>query len=181
MIVSNRRIDLIHEGVDVAVRVREDLDTDGDLQMRTVMRSGAILVASPGFLDHFGRPACPNDISGFATLSQTDRADHRWTLVDANGVQETVRHEPRVSATEFAILRQAALEGLGIALLAEYTCREALASGRLERVLPGWAGREATLHLVYTSRRGLLPSVRSTIDFLAEMLHPESPSWAAAA
>lgn len=178
VIVANRRVDLINETIDIAIRVREKLDTDADLQMKTIARASAELVASPAFLDLHGRPTTPADLARLPTLSQTERSGHdQWTLIDDTGAEEVVVHEPRVAATEFAILRQAAIDGLGIALLAEYTCLEPLADGRLERVLPRWAGREATVHLVFTSHRGLLPSVRVVIDFLAELLNPRSDGW----
>jgi DNA-binding transcriptional LysR family regulator len=60
-------------------------------------------------------------------------------------------------------------------------CREPLAEGRLERVMPAWAGREGVLHLVFTSRRGLLPGVRAVIDLLAQILDPRSLAWQEAA
>ena len=182
VIVSNRRIDLIEEGVDIAIRVRERLDTDADLQVKIIGRTGSMLVASPAFLDAHRRPPTPADIAGLPTLSQTERPGvDRWTLVDGDDKEAVVAHEPRLAATEFAILRQAAIEGLGIAFLPEYSCREPLADGRLERVLPGWAGREGILHLVFTSRRGLLPGVRAVIDFAADVLDPRSTAWRSAA
>jgi DNA-binding transcriptional LysR family regulator len=92
-----------------------------------------------------------------------------------------VVHEPRLSAGEFSILRQAAIDGVGIAFLAEFSCREALLDGRLEQVLPGWGGREGILHVVFTSRRGLLPGVRAVIDFVADVLDPRSEAWGKAA
>ena len=79
------------------------------------------------------------------------------------------------------ILRQAAIEGTGIAFLPEYSCRDPLVDGRLERVLPTWGGSEGLLHLVFTSRRGLLPGVRAVIDFLADVLDPRSEAWGDAA
>jgi DNA-binding transcriptional LysR family regulator len=182
VIVSNRRIDLIEEGVDIAIRVRERLDTDADLQVKIIGRTGSMLVASPDFLNAHGRPATPAEIAAFPTLSQTERPGvDRWTLVDRDDKEAMVAHEPRLAATEFAILRQAAIEGLGIAFLAEYSCREPLADGRLERVLPAWAGRDGILHLVFTSRRGLLPGVRAVIDFAADVLDPRSTAWRSAA
>jgi len=178
VIVSNRRVDLIEEGVDVAIRVRDKLDTDADLQVKIIGRTSPKLVASPAFLDALGRPERPEDLAALPTLSQTERPGvERWTLIDATGAEAVVVHEPRLSASEFVILRQAAIEGVGVAFLAEYSFREPLADGRLELVLPGWAGREGILHLVFTSRRGLLPGVRAVIDFLAEVLHPRSAAW----
>jgi DNA-binding transcriptional LysR family regulator len=178
VIVSNRRVDLIEEGVDIAIRVRERLDTDADLQVRMIGNSGTILVASPSFLEASGRPATPAAVAEMATLAQSERSGlDRWTLLDAAGNEATIAHEPRLSASTFSILRQAAIDGIGIAFLPEYSCREPIEDGRLERVLPGWAGRGGIIHLVFTSRRGLLPGVRAVIDVLVEVLNPGAGTW----
>ena len=178
VIVSNRRVDLIEEGVDVAIRVRDKLDTDADLQVRIVSRSANMLAASPGLIGRLGAPATPQDIPSFPTLSHSDRLGlDRWALVNAAGEEVEVAHEAKLSASTFPILRAAAIGGLGIASLPEYACRDALQDGRLVRVLPEWSSRQGILHLVFTSRRGLLPGVRAVIDFLAEELSPRSPAW----
>src|SRR4051812_8835378 len=180
VIVSNRRIDLIEEGVDIAVRVRERLDTDADLQVRIVGQSGSILVASPAYLDAFGRPRSPAEIGGMATLAHGERpGTERWTLLDSAGNEETIVHEPRLSSSVFSVLRQAAIEGIGIAFLPEYNCRDPIEDGRLERVLTDWAGRSGIVHIVFTSRRGLLPGVRVVIDFLVGVLDPSEWRWRA--
>jgi DNA-binding transcriptional LysR family regulator len=141
-----------------------------------------MLVASAGFVADRGEPKTPEDVPGFPTLGHIDRPGlDRWTLVNAAGDERAVVHEPRLSASTFPILRQAAIDGLGIAILPEYSSRELLEEGRLVRVLPDWASREGILHMVFTSRRGLLPGVRAVIDFLAEVLHPRSGAWETAA
>ncbi len=181
VIVSNRRVDLIEEGVDVAIRVRERLDSDADLQVKIISRAGEVLVASAAFVDANGQPRTPADIPSFATLSHTDRPGlDRWTLVNAKGEEAAVGHEPRLSASTFPILRQAAIDGLGIAKLPEYSVREPIEDGGLMRILPDWAAPQGILHVVFTSRRGLLPSVRAVIDFAADVLHPRSVGWDAA-
>jgi DNA-binding transcriptional LysR family regulator len=178
VIVTNRRIDLIDEAVDVAIRVRERLDTDADLQARIISRAGAMLVASPGFIAAHGQPALPGDIAGFPTLGHADRPGlDRWTLVNAAGAEASVLHEPRLSASTFPILRQAAIDGVGLAMLPEWSCREPLADGRLVRMLPDWVARQGILHLVFTAGRGQLPGVRAVIEFAAEVLHPASAAW----
>ncbi len=65
-------------------------------------------------------------------------------------------------------LREAALAGLGVALLPDHTCADALRSGQLVRVFPQWGGREGIVHLIFTTRTGLPPHVRAWIDHLAE-------------
>jgi DNA-binding transcriptional LysR family regulator len=178
VLVSNRRVDLIEEGVDVAIRVRDRLDTDADLQVKIISRTGLLLAASPGFVAAHGQPADPAELARFPTLSLTDRTGpDRWSLTNAAGEEREVLHEPRVSASAFPILRQAAIDGLGICLMPEYICRELFEQGRLAPILPEWRLPQGILHLVFTSRRGQLPGVRAVIDFAAEVLHPQSPAW----
>lgn len=84
-----------------------------------------------------------------------------------DGRTETVELAPRLSCAEFGVLREAAIAGLGIALLPESVARSALADGRLVRVLPDWRLPLGVFHVVFPHRRGLLPAVRAFIDFLA--------------
>ena len=178
VIVSNRRVDLIEEGVDVAVRVRDRLDTDADLQVKIVSRAASMLAASPGLVAERGLPLAPGDLAAFPTLSHADRPGlDRWTLRNADEEEVEIVHQPRLSASSFPTLREGAVAGLGIALLPEYVCRDGFETGRLVRVLPDWAARQGILHLVFTSRRGLLPGVRAMIDFLSEVLSPRSEAW----
>jgi DNA-binding transcriptional LysR family regulator len=177
-IVSNRRVDLIEEGVDIAIRVRQQLDTDADLQVKMISRTGGQLVASPALIAAYGAPATPADLPRFPTLGHTDRpGPDRWTLTSRLGETAVVVHEPRLSASAFPILRQAAIDGAGIALLPEYATRDRLEAGELVHILPEWTVAEGLLHLVFTSRRGVLPGVRATIDFLGQALRPGSPVW----
>lgn len=175
LIVTNRRVDLIEEGIDVAIRAREALDTDAELQVKIIGRTGRILVASPALFDTHARPITPAELASLPTISQTERPGvDRWTFVDAANKEEVVLHEPRFAAGELSVLRQAAIDGIGLAFLPELLCRASLDNGRLERVLPDWSGHDGILHLVFTSRRGLLPGVRAVIDFVAEVLAPNA-------
>lgn len=177
-LVTNRRVDLIEEGVDIAIRVRLQLDTDADLQVRIVSRTASVLVASPAFIAAHGTPVRPEALAQFPTIGHTDRVGlERWPLTGPGGETMEAVHEPRLSASAFPILRQAAIDGVGVALLPEYGCRDAIEAGELVRVLPEWETPEGITHLVFTSRRGLLPGVRATLDFLAGALKPESPAW----
>jgi DNA-binding transcriptional LysR family regulator len=178
VVISNRRIDLVEEGIDVAIRVRERLDTDADLQVKIVGETGQWLVASPAFADKNGLPRTPADLARFPTISHTEHPGlDRWTLVNAAEEEVVVVHEPRLSASVFPILFQAAVEGMGIGMLPEFTCRQFIEEERLVRVLPEWSRPVGILHMVFTSRRGLLPSVRAVIDFLAEVLDLKSALW----
>ena len=91
-----------------------------------------------------------------------------WAFSGPDGVQRTVRHEPRLTCVDFLALRDAAVAGLGVALLPEHTCRSELAKGGLVHVFPQWDTVDGIVHLVFTTRRGLPPVVRAFIDHLAE-------------
>ena len=169
--VSNRRVDVVREGLDVALRVRTQPSGEDGLVMRAFGRSNQFLVASPGYLARSGAPGSPQELRERATLDYGGEPDPGpWELVGANGESVRAEHTPRVLCHDFIVLRAAALAGLGIAQLPESVVREDLHSGALARVLPEWKTPEGIVHAVFPSRRGLLPAVRVFIDFLAERL-----------
>ena len=111
------------------------------------------------------------DLRRFPIIHATERLGPvSWPLVGPEGPVSTVQIEPRISAGDFAMLLQAALEGVGLALLPEIDCQSALQSKRLVRVLPDWGIADGMIHLVFPSRRGMLPGVRAVIEFLAVTL-----------
>ncbi len=171
--VSNRRVDVINEGFDVALRVRTRLNDDGSLAMRSFGQIRELLVASPAYLDSHGRPTAPRELESHATLSMSEHeAMQRWELHGAGHETVLVDIQPRLMAHDFPMLMEIATRGHGIALLPETVCAEAIRSGRLEPVLPDWSLPQGICHAVFPSRRGLLPAVRVFIDFLAERLPP---------
>jgi DNA-binding transcriptional LysR family regulator len=173
MQVSNRRVDLINEGFDVALRVRSQLNDDGSLVMRSFGQVCELLVASPAYLDAHGRPGTPQDLAGHLTLSMSeDESRQRWELQGPDNVTTRVDIQPRLMGHDFPLLMESARRGLGIALLPETVCSEPIQRGELEVVLPDWSLPQGICHAVFPSRRGLLPSVRVFIDFLAERLPP---------
>lgn len=175
--VSNRRVDVINEGFDVAIRVRSKLDDDGSLVMRSFGEIQELLVASPGYLDRAGRPQKPEDLHGHTTMSMgEDEVRQRWDLQDASGETRRIELKPRVAGFDFPMLMALAKQGLGITMLPETLCAEAVRNRELEVVLPEWSLPQGIAHAVFASRRGLLPAVRVFIDFLAERLPPEIES-----
>ncbi|MFD2265218.1 LysR family transcriptional regulator [Lacibacterium aquatile] len=167
-LATNRRVDIIDERIDVALRVRQTLDSDATLTLRTLGKSRRILVASPGMaagLDQGGIEA----LKTVPTLSMGDEGGEvTWPLVGPEGASFELRHTPRFSCADFPAQRDAAAAGIGVALLPDHTCWEALRAGRLVRILPDWHAQEGIVHLVFTTRRGLPPAARALIDHLAE-------------
>jgi len=172
--ISNRRVDIINEGYDVALRVRSRLDDDGSLVMRSFGQVQELLVASPAYLDRAGRPATPEDLASHVTLSiSEDEARQRWELHGPGGEVRRVDLQPRVAGFDFPLLQSMVKDGFGITMLPETVCAEAVRNGELEVVLPDWSLPQGICHAVFASRRGLLPAVRVFIDFLAENLPPQ--------
>lgn len=165
LVAIDRPVNLIDERIDVALRVRTSLDGDASLTMRSLGNSIRILVASPQIA---GRIADIEALAREPTLSTTDdQGEVNWFLETDDGRTHTLRHEPRMGCADFTAVRAAALAGLGVALLPDHTCRQALEEGKLVRVLPAWHGMKGLVHLVFTTRRGLPPAVRRFIDCLA--------------
>lgn len=169
--VDNRRVDVLAEGFDAALRVRTVPSGEDGLVMRSFAQLEEVLVAGPDYLAQHGAPAHPDELAARATLSfLTDHDRQAWTLTHADGDTVRVEHTPRVRCHNFAVLQTAAIAGHGIALLPESMVRDALAAGALVRVLPEWRLPQGIFHVVFPHRRGMLPAVRAFIDFLAETM-----------
>ncbi|MCY1284284.1 HTH-type transcriptional regulator DmlR [compost metagenome] len=165
---TNRQVDLIQEGVDVALRVRFPPLETSDLVMKTLGNSTQCLVASPQLLAELPRPIVPMDLARLPTLHWgSPQRDYLWQLDGPDGASTTVRHHPRLVTDDLLALRQAAEVGVGVVHLPWVVVREGLASGALLQATPDWVPRAGLVHAVFPSRRGLLPSVRGLIDFLA--------------
>lgn len=172
--VSNRRVDIINEGIDVALRVRTRLDDDGSLVMRSFGMVQELLVASPGYLRRMGEPATPEELEdAHVTMAMSDDdVRQRWELHGPGDEVRRIELKPRVSGFDFPMLMALAVQGVGITLLPETVCADTVRSGQLKVVLPQWRLPQGTFHAVFASRRGLLPAVRVFIDFLAEKVPP---------
>jgi len=101
---------------------------------------------------------------------------HRWTLTSDAAVQETIQFQPRLASGDYGILASAACAGVGVALLPCAHCRTKLASGHLVPGLANWGTPVGMVHLMFTSRRGMLPAVRLMIDFAADVLRNAAES-----
>lgn len=170
VVISNRRVDVISEGIDLALRVRTQLDTDQNLIIRRFSQVTHYLVASQAYLNQFGTPKTPEELGQHATLNMyVDEIDSFWVL--GHGEQrKRVKIHPKFMGSDLSLLTQLAIADQGIALLPKSFIEDALADGRLVYVLPEWHTAEGIFHAVYASKRGMLPALRVFIDFLVEKL-----------
>lgn len=166
---TNRRVDLVGEGVDVAIRVRTAPFNDSELVLRVLADRGQCLAASPELVARRGEPLMPADLSDWPALSLgAGKQIHKWDLCGPAGTKAEIQFTPRFITTDMLALREAAVMGVGVVQLPILMVKDQLASGELVKVLPGWEPRREVIHTVYPSRRGLLPSVRALVDFLVE-------------
>ncbi|MGF6088667.1 LysR substrate-binding domain-containing protein [Pseudomonas sp. 18173] len=166
---TNRRVDLIHEGFDIALRVRFPPLENTDMVMKVLGNSTQSVVGSPTFLSHLSTPASPADLSGLPSLHWgAAQREYQWELFGADGSTAMIRHAPRMVTDDLLALRHAAVAGIGIVHLPSVVVRDEIAAGQLVELVPGWAPKSGVIHAIFPSRRGLLPSVRTLIDFLGE-------------
>lgn len=177
LLAMDRPVDLIEERIDLALRVRVTLTSDAALTMRSLGHSSRILVGSAQLA---GRIA--GDVSNLADLptlgTSDDIGEVDWHLERDDGASYHLRHEPRMTCSDFTAVRAAAIANMGVALLPDHSCFEALRSGQLVHLLPEWRAQRGIVHLVFTTRRGLPPSVRALIDHLAAQFPKHDPSLA---
>lgn len=166
---TNRRVDVVAEALDLAIRVRPPPLQDSDLVLRTLAERRQCLVSAPQLLARCGRPSGPMDLSHWPTLDLgPPQETHRWLLQGPDGARAEVRHSPRYVTQSMPALRDAAVGGVGVVQLPTMFIRDELASGALVRVLPGWEPSPEIIHAIYASRRGQLPAVRALLDFLVQ-------------
>lgn len=168
LIATNRRIDPIEEGIDVALRVRFPPIEDSNLVMRTLATSAQLIVARPALLDRLGRPSVPEDLTRFDSMDLIHSGAHAWDFTNADGRKAIIRFAPRFVSDDMVALRHAAIDGVGVVRLPEYLVQDQIRRGELEALLPEWTPRPGIVHAVFPSRRGLATSVRNFVDFLAQ-------------
>ncbi|MCK4109137.1 LysR family transcriptional regulator [Acinetobacter radioresistens] len=170
--VTNRRIDVINEGIDVALRVRFNLDNDPNLIIRQFQRIEQHLVASQAYLNEYGNLTHPDQLAEHRILSMIDdHLDQQLTLHDRENRSRKFKINPVVMGSDLMMLAQLARQGCGIALLPDSVTADLVRHGELVRVLPDWNTPHGVFHAVYPSRRGQLPSVRVFIEYLVEHLY----------
>jgi DNA-binding transcriptional LysR family regulator len=164
---TSRKVDVVAEGIDLAIRVRPPPLEDSELLMRVLSDRGQCLVASPGLIGKLGVPAAPADLARFPSMDLGQpQDDHRWLLHGPDGMLAEVRHHPRYVTRSMLALRAAAVAGVGIVQLPRMMVTEQFEHQQLVQVLADWAPRREIIHVVFASRRGQLPAVRLLIDFL---------------
>lgn len=172
---DDRQRDLVAEGIDVAVRVTQLADSS--LVARRLAPVRMVVVASPRYLERRGAPRTPDELRAHDCLVYTLRpSPDAWRFDGPGGERFLVPVRGSYYANNGMALREALVAGHGIALMTTFTVGDDIRSGRLVRVLPGYAAPELAAHAVYPQRRLVPPKVRAFVDFLADRFG-DPPPW----
>jgi len=171
--VTDRFVDLVLEGFDIAVRSHFAPLPDSGLVQRQLLIEPILLVAAPAYLDQRVALRSPADLASHDGLL-TGATATQWQLSNTSGETLQTTPLPRMVANESTVLVNAAVAGLGVVCLPETICRAAVAAGQLVRVLPEWTAGRVTTTIVMPHRRGQLPAVRAAVEFLARCMGKEA-------
>jgi DNA-binding transcriptional LysR family regulator len=174
LVLTDRLVDLVDEGIDLAIRL--GVLADSRLIVRRLCANRRILIASPDYLKKRGTPKVPADLTKHECLIFTALSNAReWRLVGKSG-NAAIPVDGRIAANNGEVLFEAIKAGHGIGLGATFLVHEALKSGKVVRVLPGYEFERASVFAVYPSTRQLSSKVRAAVDFFA-MSFKDPPLW----
>ena len=171
----DRNVDLIDEGVDVAVRI--GALADASLVARRVGAVRRVVVAAPDYVARRGAPETPEALREHRVVISTGlTAAPEWRF-EAGGASRMVRLDPALRVTSMAAAIDAALAGWGVTRALSYQVADALAAGRLVELLPGADQQLAPIHLVHAEGRRASAKIRVFVDAVAATLKRVGADW----
>lgn len=167
--MDDRRVDIVEQGFDVAIRASDRLE-DTSLIARRLMVMQHVVCGAPAYFDRAGVPAVPDDLRRHDCVQFT-LSGHVDSWPFARGDDSLrVPVDGRYKVSSSLAVRDALLAGFGLSLIPRIYVEEELAQGRLRTVLDDWAAVQTAVYAVYPSRRYLVGKVRAFIDFLVDEL-----------
>jgi DNA-binding transcriptional LysR family regulator len=161
--LNDRRIDLVEEGVDVAIRIGRLADST--MIARRLFEARTVLCAAPAYLEERGAPQTPDDLLDHDCLAYSNLPDPgRWVCTDSEGDRHTVNVNVVMTASSGDFLCEAAAEGLGVALQPTFIAADQIRSGALLPVLANYDWPVSPAYAIYPPTRHLSYRVREFID-----------------
>ena len=173
--LSDEFLDLIEEGIDVAIRIAH-LE-DSSLVARPLATVRRVICASPSYLERHGVPRTPEDLGAHNCLTVRGQSSlNEWTLEGERGAVRT-RVRGNFESNSSEALVHAALAGMGLIRMSTFLVGPELERGRLVQVLEQYTQATTSISLVYPHRRHPSAKVRAFVEFMSELYAPP-PSWA---
>jgi DNA-binding transcriptional LysR family regulator len=171
--LDDRRVDIVREGFDVAIRGSDNLD-DSSLIARKLTIMPHVLCAAPSYFQKHGKPESPSDVRALAHIrfSLSGHADV-WEF-NKDGLTERIPVAARYSVSSSLAVRDALRAGVGVSLIPRPYVEDDLQDGRLQAALEDWSSVETTLYAIYPSRQHIAPKSRAFLDFLIEAFNREA-------
>ena len=171
---TNRFVDLLDEHVDVAVRGMTAEPASSEVVQTGFCTVRWGLFASPAYLESLGGISMPEDLSRSVALMYRGLDEYfpAWRLMDRSSEMQVHQVPVRLRSDNLAVLKRAALAGLGVCELPFYACRTELAAGTLGPVLPDLRPRHGRLAVLFPTRHGMTPAVRLLVEFLKAEIPP---------
>ncbi|UQZ90649.1 LysR family transcriptional regulator [Deltaproteobacteria bacterium Smac51] len=177
LLVTNNPVRIINERIDVAILTKFSLDNSRqDFVVKKLTESRMVLLASPDYLEKYGTPAGLEELPRHTTISSVDdrlEGPATWEFTTRDGLKTKISHQPRFRTHDTVSQISAVLHGLGIGLVPEPPASREIRQGRLIKILPEYYGEESPIMVAFLSRRGLLPAVRTLLDYLSEQIPAE--------
>ncbi|CAM4184916.1 HTH-type transcriptional regulator PgrR [Bordetella tumbae] len=167
---TDRILDVVGDGFDLAIRGHTGQLQDSNLVQHPLARTPWYLFAGAEYLQRMPPPRQPADLTSHSIISHSGKAAQQWTLQGPEKQVETLSVEPRFQSNSLISLKEAARSNIGIAALPGYICQAELKTGELHQVLPEWIAADARITALIPYRTGLLPAVRTLVDYLAVVL-----------
>lgn len=174
LIAQEHALNLAEDRIDLAVRISNQLDST--LVARRLGECRSVICASPAYLKQHGQPASAEDLRAHRCVTHAHVGRTEYRLLH-QGQTLRVPVTSALQCNEAAVLRQAALNGAGIALLPTYLISDDLVQGRLLPLLPDHELEPLGIHAVYLSRQHQPQLLRAMLDFLAQRFGPGEASW----
>ena len=175
MVLDDRKVDLVEEGFDLAIRIGEL--PDSSLVARRLGPCRHVVCGSPAYFARNGIPQSPEDLSQHAVITyRYTNAPDEWHFLAPDGDHRQVSVTSRIKMNSSLALREALLNGAGVTLTPTFVVGADIRAGRLRAVLQGYRAMEVSIYAVYPQRKHLSPKIRAFVDFLAEHIK-DPPYW----
>jgi DNA-binding transcriptional LysR family regulator len=169
--VTNTMVDLVAEGIDIAIRGHSGELPDSSLIQRFITKVDWQLYCSPDYLQQVGRLETPYDLANcrFLKVGRASAKD-AIPLHHKDGLRILQNTHIALCSEDMSTITQAAIDGLGITALPDYVCKNAVQAGQLVRIMPDWVSQSANLSLLMPSRLGVPPHTRALSEYIREKL-----------
>lgn len=172
--LTDRLVDIVEEGIDVVLRISKL--SDSSLIARKIAPCQLILCASPEFLQKFGTPATPEELTTLPCLTYSNKPyPNRWQFTGPQG-EVSIKVSGPFEADNGDILKSITLAGMGISLLPDFIVGPEISSGKLQSILPDYSPGGIPIYAIFPSRRYLSAKVRTFVDFISNY-YGDNPDW----